>query len=49
MVLIIVTDDEPRAALQRLYSRVGFILLPFSIVLIRYTDLAVDSTPMETR
>ena len=39
MVLVIVTDAQPIAALRRLYSRIGFILLPFSIVLIRYTDL----------
>ena len=39
MVLIIVTDAQPIAALRRLYSRLGFILLPFSILLIRYTDL----------
>jgi exopolysaccharide production protein ExoQ len=39
MVLIIVTDAHPIAAIRRLYSRVGFILLPFSVVLIRYTDL----------
>jgi exopolysaccharide production protein ExoQ len=52
MVLLIVTDAEPRVALQRLYSRVGFILLPFSIVLIRYTDLGrgydPDGGPMNT-
>jgi exopolysaccharide production protein ExoQ len=52
MVLLIVTDDQPKAALQRLYSRVGFILLPFSIVLIRYTDLGrgydPDGNPMNT-
>jgi exopolysaccharide production protein ExoQ len=39
MVLIIVTDVHPTAALRRLYSRVGFILLPISVLLIRYTDL----------
>lgn len=52
MVLVVVTDAEPRAALQRLYSRVGFILLPLSIVLIRYTDLGrgfdPDGNPMNT-
>jgi len=41
MVLIIVTEAEPVAALRRLYSRVGFVLLPFSVVLIRYTNLGV--------
>jgi exopolysaccharide production protein ExoQ len=52
MVLIIVTDAQPVAALRRLYSRVGFILLPFSIFLIRYTDLGrgydPDGGPMNT-
>jgi O-antigen ligase len=52
MVLVIVTDAQPIAALRRLYSRVGFILLPFSIVLIRYTDLGrgydPDGNPMNT-
>ena len=42
MVLLIVTEAEPIAALRRLYSRVGFILLPFSIPLIRYTSLGVS-------
>jgi O-antigen ligase len=52
MVLVIVTDAQPMAALRRLYSRVGFTLLPFSIVLIRYTDLGrgydPDGNPMNT-
>lgn len=52
MVLLIVTDAQPIAALRRLYSRVGFILLPFSIFLIRYTDLGrgfdPDGHPMNT-
>ena len=39
MVLIILTDLQPMAALRRLYSRVGFILFPLSAVLIRYTSL----------
>jgi exopolysaccharide production protein ExoQ len=49
MVLVIVTDPEPIAALRRIFSRVGFILLPASILLIRYSALgsayAVDGTP----
>ena len=45
MVLIVLTDGQPVAALRRLYSRVGFILLPFSIALIRYTDLGRGYTP----
>jgi hypothetical protein len=36
MVLIVVTDAEPRAALKRFFSRTGFILMPASILLIRY-------------
>ena len=45
MVLVLVTDAEPMAALRRLYSRLGFILLPFSVALIRYTDLGRGYTP----
>jgi len=45
MVLLILTDAHPTAALRRLYSRVGFILFPFSIALIRYTDLGRAYTP----
>jgi len=52
MVLLIVTDPQPIAALRRLYSRLGFILLPLSVVLIRYTDLGrgydPDGAPMNT-
>ena len=36
MVLIVVTDPNPTAALRRLLSRVGFILLPASVLLIKY-------------
>jgi exopolysaccharide production protein ExoQ len=39
MVLIILTDGQPVAAFRRLYSRVGFILFPFSVLLIRYSVL----------
>jgi exopolysaccharide production protein ExoQ len=45
MILVIVTDPQPIAALRRLYSRVGFILLPLSVVLIRYTDLGRGYDP----
>ncbi len=52
MVLVVVTDVQPAAALQRLFSRLGFILFPASILLIRYTDIGraydVDGTPMNT-
>ena len=36
MVLVIVTDAKPLAALQRLFSRIGFVLLPASVLLIKY-------------
>ena len=36
MVLIVVTDAQPAAALRRLFSRVGFVLLPASVLLIKY-------------
>ncbi|HEY0702012.1 MAG TPA: hypothetical protein VGD60_04525, partial [Candidatus Acidoferrales bacterium] len=37
MVLVILTDGQPIAALRRVYSRVGFILFPYSVFMIRYT------------
>ena len=52
MVLVVATDAQPIAALRRLFSRVGFILLPFSVVLIRYTALGrgfdPEGNPMNT-
>ena len=36
MVLIVATDAQPAAALRRLFSRVGFVLLPASVLLINY-------------
>jgi len=46
MVLIIATDGQPVAALRRLFSRVGFLLLPTSVLLIRYYgDLGRSYTP----
>jgi len=36
MVLIVVTEAQPTAALRRLFSRVGFVLLPASVLLIKY-------------
>ncbi len=39
MVLIIATDPHPLAALRRLFSRIGFLLFPLSVVLIRYTTV----------
>jgi exopolysaccharide production protein ExoQ len=52
MIIVIATDPQPIAALRRVFSRVGFILLPASILLIRYTALgrAYDPSggPMNT-
>jgi exopolysaccharide production protein ExoQ len=46
MVLIVVTDGQPVAALRRLLSRVGFLLLPTSVLLIKYYgDLGRGYTP----
>ena len=36
MVLVIATDGQPIAAFRRLFSRVGFLLLPTSVLLIKY-------------
>jgi O-antigen ligase len=36
MVLIVATDAQPTAALRRLFSRLGFVLLPASVLLIKY-------------
>ena len=36
MVLIVATDAQPTAALRRLFSRIGFVLLPASVLLIKY-------------
>ena len=36
MVLIVVTDSDPRGAIKRLFSHLGFVLLPISILIIRY-------------
>ena len=46
MVLIIVTDAQPVAAFNRAISRVGFVLLPTSLLLIKYYgDLGRASSP----
>jgi len=36
MVLIVATEVQPTAAFKRLFSRIGFVLLPASVLLIRY-------------
>jgi len=36
MILIVLTDADPKAALKRLFSRGTFLLLPISVLLIKY-------------
>ena len=36
MILIVLTDKQPVAALRRLFSRLGFILVPLSLLFIKY-------------
>jgi exopolysaccharide production protein ExoQ len=36
MILVVVSDEEPVAALRRLFSRTGFILIPVSLLFIKY-------------
>ena len=36
MVLVVATDAQPIEALRRLFSRIGFVLLPASVLLIKY-------------
>ena len=36
MVLIVVTEADPIAALRQLFSRIGFVLIPLSILFIKY-------------
>ncbi len=45
MVLVVVTEADPIAALRRFFSRVGFILLPASVLFIRYSDLGRGYDP----
>lgn len=46
MVLVVVSDPQPVAAIRRLMSCMGFILLPISLLLIKYYgDLGRGYTP----
>jgi exopolysaccharide production protein ExoQ len=45
MVLIIATDADPIMALRRVFSRVGFVLMPASILLIKYSYLGHTYDP----
>jgi exopolysaccharide production protein ExoQ len=53
MVMVMVTDPHPVDALKRLYSRVGILLFPASVLLIKYYDAlgrgyTADGVPMNT-
>lgn len=46
MVLVVVSDAQPTAALRRFFSRLGFVLLPLSVLFIRfYPDLGRGYSP----
>ncbi len=45
MVLIVVTDPLPKIALRRFFSYVGFLLIPASVFLIRYSTLGRGFDP----
>jgi exopolysaccharide production protein ExoQ len=50
MILIVLTDRRPVAALSRLFSRTAFILLPMSLVFIKYyPDLGREYDPWSGR
>src|SRR5437867_10516084 len=36
MVLVVLSDPDPSAAVKRLLARAGFLLIPFSVLLIKY-------------
>ncbi|HEY2856840.1 MAG TPA: O-antigen ligase family protein [Terracidiphilus sp.] len=36
MILVILTDDDAETAIERLYARVGFVLLPMSVLFIYF-------------
>jgi O-antigen ligase len=45
MALIVVTESDPAGALRRLFSWVGFLLLPASLLLMRYSPLGRGYDP----
>jgi O-antigen ligase len=45
MVLVIITDPQPVEALRRLFARVGSILIPSSLFLIRYSSIGRQYDP----
>src|SRR6266581_6656352 len=50
MVLVVLTDPDPTAAVKRLFARAGFLLLPLSVLLIKYyPELGVGYGPWGTQ
>jgi O-antigen ligase len=48
MVLVVLTDTDSEYALNRLYARVGFVLLPMSVLfIVAYPELGVTYDPSE--
>src|SRR5712691_1396516 len=50
MVLIVLTEPDPSAAVKRLLGRAGFLLIPLSVLLIKYyPELGVGYGPWGTQ
>jgi O-antigen ligase len=48
MILLVLTDQDPEYAINRLYTRVGFVLLPMSVLfIVAYPELGVTYDPTE--
>ncbi len=48
MVLVVLTDPEPEEALRRLLSRMSFVLLPLSVIFIKFfPDLGSSFDPVD--
>jgi exopolysaccharide production protein ExoQ len=48
MVLVVLTDQEPAEALRRLLSRMSFVLLPLSVIFIKFfPDLGSSFDPVD--
>jgi exopolysaccharide production protein ExoQ len=48
MVLLVLTDPDPEYAINRLYTRVGFVLLPMSVLFIAaYPELGTTYDPTD--
>ena len=48
MVLVVLTDHEPEEALRRLLSRMSFVLLPLSVIFIKFfPDLGSSFDPVD--